>query len=644
MHFLKLFFGNLSFLKSIICNGMFFCFISVFYAQAQPILNSQIVKSQSNFANGTLHDVAVNAAGESFVIGGIDVGLGLVFGNQVEDIFLLKLNNNGNVLSSKSIKTIDNFGKQSIALSNSGNNYIYFGGSFKGQNVDFGGKILSADCGTDPNCRAGYIAVATPNLVLQGGVLADEVYKRKIVQAIDFGNGEVYVTVHDLRNPNVPTIFLQKYSTPSLTLLWEKNLGTGYAYSLDFDNVSNAVYVGGTFSGANNFGGTTNFNSANGAGFVAKFDVLGNFQAAAQVANPNISGTTPHRESVQDLTVQYGKVFLTGSGAFEGPLGFTDVVLINVLNTSNLSQDVNFGSPLIIGDGFSTSGRGTAIGVYNFDLLVTGYVYGSNVEFNPRNLSQPQSVSTSTFNTFVAKYDLAGICKTAKGIMSSLPSQGNSLAFTNDSYYLAGTFRGTANFNPFCGNAISLASQSTVSNDGFLIKYDNFIDVPILNGPSSSLPGETEEYYISPLVAGATSYNWYIPSGNGWQINYISSDKSYIFVTIGNTSGDIGVTASDPCRTSNIRKLTVNVGSGLRAMSIYPNPSSDILNVEVQASSNNITSLELLNGMGETVKSTNLPADETKAFFIISELKEGLYLLKVKRGNEINQKHIMIKH
>ena len=78
-----------------------------------------------------------------------------------------------------------------------------------------------------------------------------------------------------------------------------------------------------------------------------------------------------------------------------------------------------------------------------------------------------------------------------------------------------------------------------------------------ISGSASVCSGQNLTYAITP-VTGATSYNWTVPAG--WTINSGQGTTS-INVTVGASTGNICVTASNACGTSPVRCLAVSVGS-----------------------------------------------------------------------------------
>lgn len=72
---------------------------------------------------------------------------------------------------------------------------------------------------------------------------------------------------------------------------------------------------------------------------------------------------------------------------------------------------------------------------------------------------------------------------------------------------------------------------------------------------------------------------------------------------------------------------------------IYPNPSSNQLNLIHRTQSNQVTKVEIMHSSGRVLYNLNLNSD-TEGLVIhsldISQLKEGVYFLKYYKGNIVN--------
>jgi len=185
-----------------------------------------------------------------------------------------------------------------------------------------------------------------------------------------------------------------------------------------------------------------------------------------------------------------------------------------------------------------------------------------------------------------------------------------------------------------------------------------------ISGPTSTLPGEPENYSINPLP-DVTGYKWYVPSG--WTIRQGQGTTS-LSVDIGNKGGDVAVSALNACGESSLSRLSITVGSGSH-LRVYPNPANTYADVMVTAANDYLDVLVEENGTTEVTSSTARIAAEISAEYQInlynsynpvelpvsttqegklqldtSKLPNGIYYLQATRGTETISKQIVIQH
>jgi hypothetical protein len=111
----------------------------------------------------------------------------------------------------------------------------------------------------------------------------------------------------------------------------------------------------------------------------------------------------------------------------------------------------------------------------------------------------------------------------------------------------------------FAGGTISVraANLCGISNPRTRTVTLNFLSAPgVISGPTDGVCNATNATYSVAPIAGASSYNWTVPSSativSGAGTNAITVNYSGIF-----TSGTISVSASNGCGTGSARSLTV---------------------------------------------------------------------------------------
>ena len=132
-----------------------------------------------------------------------------------------------------------------------------------------------------------------------------------------------------------------------------------------------------------------------------------------------------------------------------------------------------------------------------------------------------------------------------------LPSGFTGISNTNSIEVMIGSNPG--NIQVFAVNDCGQGAASTllISPNG-----NSVLQQPaVISGPSTICATSTNIYSI-PLVAGATSYTWIIPSG--WSG---TSTSNSISITSDNNSGQISVVANNECGSSIPRELNVQVNT-----------------------------------------------------------------------------------
>jgi len=149
-------------------------------------------------------------------------------------------------------------------------------------------------------------------------------------------------------------------------------------------------------------------------------------------------------------------------------------------------------------------------------------------------------------------------------------------------------------------------------------------------------------------VTGATSYNWTLTSGNTLQSGQGTKNVSIQWRATAATGQAIVVNASNGCGTSVNRTragITVNacareVGRTTGFM-VYPNPSSDMVNVEFNSENAAQYRMQLVDMAGRVVFSQNGESMTGINKFVLNlgEMAAGVYLLQTENGgmNEVTR-------
>lgn len=184
------------------------------------------------------------------------------------------------------------------------------------------------------------------------------------------------------------------------------------------------------------------------------------------------------------------------------------------------------------------------------NIYTTGSFY-STVDFDPG--PGTFTLGAGAFqNTFIHKLDPSGNFVFAKQLLSASGSNyGESLKIDGSgNLFITGIYTSTVDLDP------SASTQSFTSSGGWDVYIEKFNSCSFsiaggINGASSVCSGKSYVYSVTPVL-GATGYLWTLPSG--W--TGISSTNT-INVTSGTTSGVLGVAVIDACGIGSPSTLNI---------------------------------------------------------------------------------------
>ena len=383
-------------------------------------------------------DVCVDAMGNIYVSGSFfgtnvdfDPGAGTLpqSSNGEGDIFVLKLNSNGNLLWAKTFGGVGYDEARSICVDLSGN--VYTAGSFR-QTVDF-----------DP------------------------------------GAGIFNLTAYNSASTQMEEIFIHKMDA-SGNFIWAKRIGeTAFdiAYSITTDNLGH-LYTTGTFIGNVDFDpgpGTSILSSTGGTNlFILKMDLNGNFIWAKSIVGSNIG---PSCSSIVDA---YGDLYTIGN--FYGTIDLNpDVSSVFNLSTLGLSDgfiqkmdsDGNFIWAKSFGGG-NYDALAAVVSDPSGDLYYTGNFSGT-VDFDPGQGNIDLTASGSR-EAYICKMNPDGDLIWVRSFGGSSSEGGTGIALdVAGNIYTTGMFNeGTCDLDPGVGIA-SFYSQG--NSDVFIQKLSQGTEV-----------------------------------------------------------------------------------------------------------------------------------------------------------------------
>jgi hypothetical protein len=233
---------------------------------------------------------------------------------------------------------------------------------------------------------------------------------------------------------------------------------------------SGNVYVTGTFSSTVDFDpgpGVTSLTTIGGLStFVLKLNNSGNTIWVKQLAGQSYGITVDASNNVytcgifggtKDFDPNGGVVNLTSTGAF-----WYDGYI------SKLDGNGNYVWVKQISGSFEEIPKNVAISSNN--ILYTVGLFGGTVNFNPSGSGANLTSVSGTDDIFIQKMDLSGNFIEVSTIGTSTDEILNSILMDqSNNYYLCGAYSGTVDFNTDPVNAFNLTS--IISYDAFVTKY-----------------------------------------------------------------------------------------------------------------------------------------------------------------------------
>jgi hypothetical protein len=326
--------------------------------------------------------------------------------------------------------------------------------------------------------------------------------------------------------------------------------GTGYDYNEHsaFDADGN-IYVCGYFDGTAFFGATSLTSTAGSDLFLAKYNSSGELQWVRQAGGELQAGSNLDRAS--GIAIIGTDVFITGSfwGTinFNNPLavgsneitsaGFHDIFIAKYNSNGDFQWARRAGS-----GGFDYA---YSIAANNTGVYISGYFEGTANFNTPSAAGSNELPSAGGGDIFLAKYNHDGNFQWARrsGKTGDISQEEAAycIAVNESEVYIAGYFRGTANFNtPFSTGSNEIISAG--SNDIFLAKYNTDGDfIWAIRGGGTSFDQVLGiaingiDIYITGYFQGTANFN--NPSASGSN-ELISAGDGDIYLAKYNSSGD----------------------------------------------------------------------------------------------------------
>lgn len=462
-------------------------------------------------AGGTDYDygqsIAIDNNGNCYVtgffMGNASFGSTTLINNGGFNIYIAKIDIDGNYLWATQAQVTGAVNGYSIASDSVGNSYVT--GYFFGTAV-FGSISLTSSNSADIfisklDTNGNYLwakKAGSANGDYGNGITTDSIGNSYVTGSIQ-GTSSFGST--NLTSNGNADIFITKLNSNG-NFLWANNAGGSgddNGYSLATDSSGN-IYVIGSFHGIANFGSTILTSNGDADIFITKLNSNGNFiwaQKAGGMSSDHGYGIATDSNGSCYITgrfsenASFGSLELTSSGDYD--------IFIAKLDTSG-----NFNWAMKAGGGSYDKGNGIAVDSFG-NSYVTGY-FMLNASFGSTNLN-----GSGSYDIFVSKLDTNGDFLWAKKAGGTSEDISNSIAVdsTGDSY-VTGYFKGNPSFG-----VKSLTCMGF--NDVFVSKLGSIHDLLSPYGGEVWQSGYTKTVYWDFLYAGSeVNISLSINNGASW--------------------------------------------------------------------------------------------------------------------------------
>lgn len=562
--------------------------------------------------------------------------------NGMSDIFIQKLDSDGNFIWVKHFGSSSSDSGQSIKLDTAGNIYVTGGFSL---NVDF-------DPGIDIHyLYSSYDDTFILKLDSNGNFIwakqtyggTSDIAMGKSISVDQFGNvysiGRFYGTMSfepgiggfSLTSVQQSDIFIIKYDS-SGNFLWAKQLG-GDSYNecwaAEVDNNGNIYLTGWFYENQDMDPGPslTNFISTGQSdGFIQKLNTNGDLVWAKQLTGPLI--TSGHAITLDD----FGNIYTTGH--FMGTVDFdpsSDTVSLTALGDRDVyihKLDSNGDFVWVKQFGGTSEVSTWALQTDHYGNIYNTGLFKEIVDFDP-NLNIENLTSTGSDDIYILK--LYQCDNTLIPDSSTLPTLNSICSLLTPPIPVASngcntSIQGQSNIAfPIIDQSISEIIWTFDDGFGNLSTQTQAIDWTPLN-ITTSLNGFT----ITANQTNAT-YQWLNCNNN---YTPISGENNIDFTATTNGSYAVEITQNDCIDTTvcvTIENISINEFNNI-SLVIYPNPSSDMFNITFDKDIEQ-AEIRITNILGQTIFKNHIN-QTTNTKINLKNQPSGLYILSIITKNQ----------
>ena len=208
----------------------------------------------------------------------------------------------------------------------------------------------------------------------------------------------------------------------------------------------------------------------------------------------------------------------------------------------------------------------------------------------------------------------------------------NNISVSYSASFISGTISVVASSN--CGVATSI-SKSIKAAPG-IPSY--------ITGPTINCYNQDSVVYSCPSSAGATSYDWLLPSGAIFISGQGTSTISVTFNSIAGASSFIKVRANNACGSSSYKALNLTFSqcfarteNTIPEISLYPNADNSEVIIDLGEIEDQTVEIKCVNVVGQVVYQNEMHTQDAILKLNTSSFAEGLYFITLNGENALSK-------
>ena len=429
---------------------------------------------------------------------------------------------------------------------------------------------------------------------------------------------------------------------------------TGITSNLCSNGVNNSTYTIASVAGASSYTWTAPSGTViiSGQGTTSVTLVItGNFVSGtlSVVANNECGSSTPKTLALSSIPVAPGTITGTTNNLCPNGVSNPTYTIAAVVGASSYTWTAPSGTTIVSGQGT------TAVTLNVSSSFVSGTL--SVVAINSCGASTSKTLALTSIpiapGTIIGTTNnlcLNGISNPTYSIAAVSGASSYTWTAPVGTTIISG--QGTTSVTLEVSGTFSSGTLSVIANNACSSSVAKTLALSNTPLTPTSITGSTTPCgivtYTSATVAQAVSYTWTVPTGMEITAGQGTSTIT-VNVIASSVTGNITVKASNNCKTGNARSLAVNSCSFSTRMSeaspiqvvneseveviVFPNPTNEIVNVQLSNDFEENIKIELINLIGQKVSEVVIQKGNTSTSATLEGMPAGIYLLQATKSD-----------